>query len=210
MLNSFDRFYAKILGRWWEPMNVVSNSVNVDWVVMIPRGDGDTLTLLVIIKLPLHPPTTSHHSDVVGTLYPYLHHYKKVEIPQPYTSQSKLFELFIPLSPLAAFASLIPRSSLATTWEAFHFMSPIAPVWGGRDTLTLHAATCFHLRWKTLHPLTFHTPLICCTSCTLTRGERPFALGERVKDLASLSFFSSLANLTPLTRSKRPFTLSER
>ena len=81
MLNSFVRFYAKILWKWWGPMNVISNSVNVDGVVMILRGDRDTLTLLVIIKLPLHPPTTSHHSDVVETLYPYLHHYKKVGIP---------------------------------------------------------------------------------------------------------------------------------
>ena len=44
-------FWHKILGRWWGPTNATCCSVNVDGVVGVLGGGGDTSTLHIITEL---------------------------------------------------------------------------------------------------------------------------------------------------------------
>ena len=41
----------KIYGMWWGLMNVICHSVNVNWVAVLLRGGGYTITLHAVIKL---------------------------------------------------------------------------------------------------------------------------------------------------------------
>ena len=47
----FGFFVQIFLGRWWGPTNVICCSVNVDWVVVLLGGCGDTSNLLYVIEL---------------------------------------------------------------------------------------------------------------------------------------------------------------
>ena len=47
----FRLFCSKILGMWWGFTNAICHSVNIDGVMVLLRGGGDTLTLNLAIKL---------------------------------------------------------------------------------------------------------------------------------------------------------------
>ena len=44
-------FCPKILGPWWGPTNGICHSVNMDVVLLLLEGGGDTSTLLAVIKI---------------------------------------------------------------------------------------------------------------------------------------------------------------
>ena len=90
-------FYPKILGGRWGHMNVTSHFVNVDRVVVLLGGGGDTSTLHAVIKLVW----AFLHSEVVGTLKP--------------SSQLSSHPAFTPLQPALMPFYLVLASSCPCT-----------------------------------------------------------------------------------------------